>query len=313
MTFDSKAEMWLLAAVVAIAALSGFHLLRMTRRDQTQQLRLDGFRGVSSVVQYARPSWHRQLGRLLAASPIIGTSEQLRLIDLLASAGIKGRGNLSSFVASKLLGAVVFAGLAWLMIEWRHWSSLPMQLSILSAALMFGWRLPDLILNRLAKRRRLRLEKGFPDALDLLVVCAEAGLSLNQAIDEVSREMRSSNREVADEFGATSAELQMSPDFNQALDNLVQRTGLNDLRSLIATLKQSLKFGTPLADAMRLLAAEMRTTRQARMEERAARLPVLLAIPMMMFILPSLLMIVATPLVLRVMEVFKTMLGGPHF
>ena len=313
MIFESKAEMCLLAAVVAITALSGFHLFRMTRRDQTQQLRLDGFRSVSSVVQYARPSWHRQLGRLLAASPIIGTSEQQRLIDLLASAGIKGRGNLSSFVASKLLGAVVFAGLAWLMIEWRHWSSLPIQLSLLSAALMFGWRVPDVILNRLAKRRRLRLEKGFPDALDLLVVCAEAGLSLNQAIDEVSREMRSANREVADEFGATSAELQILSDFNQALDNLVQRTGLDDLRSLIATLKQSLKFGTPLADAMRLLAAEMRATRQARMEERAARLPVLLAIPMMTFILPSLLMVVATPLVLRVMEVFKTMMGGPHF
>jgi len=107
--------------------------------------------------------------------------------------------------------------------------------------------------------------------------------------------------------------LQILSDFNQALDNLVQRTGLDDLRSLIATLKQSLKFGTPLADAMRLLAAEMRATRQARMEERAARLPVLLAIPMMTFILPSLLMVVATPLVLRVMEVFKTMMGGPHF
>ena len=310
MIFDPKTEMWLLAAVIAIAALSGFHLLRLTRRNQTQQIRLDGFRGAPSVVQYARPPWHRRLGRLLAASPIIGTSEQQRLIDLLASAGIKGRGDFASFVASKLAGAVVFAGLAWVVIEWQHWSSLLIQLALLGAALMFGWRLPDLILNRLAKLRRSRLEKGFPDALDLLVVCAEAGLSLNQAIAEVSTQVRSSNRDVADEFAATSAELQISSDFSQALDNLVQRTGLDDLRSLIATLKQSLNFGTPLADSMRMLAAEMRATRQARMEERAARLPVLLAIPMMAFILPSLLMIVATPLVLRIIEVFKTVLAG---
>jgi len=189
---------------------------------------------------------------------------------------------------------------------------LVIQLAFLGFALMSGWRLPDIILNRLAKRRRLRLEKGFPDALDLLVVCAEAGLSLNQAIAEVSGQLRSSNRDVADEFAETAAELQISPDFSQALDNLVQRTGLDDLRSLIATLKQSLKFGTPLAESMRLLAAEMRATRQARMEERAARLPVLLAIPMMAFILPSLLMIVATPLVLRVIEVFQTIKFGHH-
>jgi len=197
-------------------------------------------------------------------------------------------------------------------IEWRHWSMLVIQLAFLGFALMSGWRLPDIILNRLAKRRRLRLEKGFPDALDLLVVCAEAGLSLNEAIAEVSGQLRSSNRDVADEFAETAAELQISPDFSQALDNLVQRTGLDDLRSLIATLKQSLKFGTPLAESMRLLAAEMRATRQARMEERAARLPVLLAIPMMAFILPSLLMIVATPLVLRVIEVFQTIKFGHH-
>jgi tight adherence protein C len=261
-------------------------------------------------VQYATPAWHRRLGRLVAASPIIGTSEQQRLINLLAAAGIKGRSNLASFVASKLVGAVVLAGLAWLVVEWRQWSDLTIQLAALGAALMVGWRLPDIILKRLAKQRRLRLEQGFPDALDLLVICAEAGLSLNQSIAEISEQLRSSNRDVADEFAATAAELQVSSDFGQALDNLVQRTALDDLRSLIATLKQSLAFGTPLAESMRMLASEMRATRQARMEERAARLPVLLAIPMMLFIVPCLFMIIGTPLVLRIAEVFKTVTFG---
>jgi tight adherence protein C len=185
------------------------------------------------------------------------------------------------------------------------------RLAMLGAALMFGWRLPDFILGHMIKRRRLRLEYGIPDALDLLVVCSESGLSLNQSIDEISRQLRVSNKDVADEFAATSAEMRVMVDFGQALDNLVERTGLSDLRSLTATLKQSIKFGTPLSESLRVIAAEMRATRQARMEERAARLPVLLAIPMMMFILPCLLMIVGTPTVLRIMDVFKNLyIGG---
>jgi tight adherence protein C len=99
-------------------------------------------------------------------------------------------------------------------------------------------------------------------------------------------------------------------DFGQALDHLVERTGLADLRSLIATLKQSLKFGTPLAESLRMIAGEMRLVRHARIEERAARLPVLLAIPMMMFILPCVLMVVGTPVVLRMMDVFKNITFG---
>src|SRR5262249_32611009 len=154
------------------------------------------------------------------------------------------------------------------------------RLAALGAALILGWRLPDLILNHLIRRRRLRLEHGMPDALDLLVVCAEAGLSLNQSIEEISRQLRPSNEDVADEFATTSAEMQVFADFAQALDNLVERTGLDTLRSLIATLKQSLKFGTALAESLRLIAAEMRAARHARIGERAARLPVLLAIPM---------------------------------
>ena len=96
------------------------------------------------------------------------------------------------------------------------------------------------------------------------------------------------------------------------MDNMVERTGLDDLRSLTATLKQSLKFGTSLAESLRMIAGEMRATRQARIEERAARLPVLLAIPMMLFILPCLFIVIGTPAVLRIMDVFKNItIGSP--
>jgi len=183
------------------------------------------------------------------------------------------------------------------------------RVAFLGGGLLFGWRLPDMVVKRLVKRRQLRLEQGMPDALDLLVICAEAGLSLNQSIEEISRQLRLSNPDVADEFSATSAEMRVLPDFAQALNNMVERTGLDMLRGLVATLKQSLQFGTPLAESLRMIASEMRAERQARIEERAARLPVVLAIPMMLFILPCVLMVVGTPVALRMLDVLRSLTG----
>jgi tight adherence protein C len=309
------AEFWMLTSALAVAAFAGLKRWRIADRDRVQRVRLDAFRGAIPVQTGGVP-WYRRLGSSIAASPFIGVVEQQRLLKLLAAAGIKSHGSLANFIAMKVCGAVVLAGLVWIGLELGHLlaNAMIFRLAALGAAFMVGWRLPDFALNRMVKRRRLRLEHGMPDALDLLVVCAEAGLSLNQSVEEISRQLRQSHKDVADEFATTSAEMQVLADFGQALDNLVDRTGLADLRSLVATLKQSLKFGTPLAESLRMIAAEMRATRQARYEQRAARLPVLLAIPMMMFILPCLLMIVGTPVVLRIIEVFKTIhigIGAP--
>lgn len=300
---------WLAAVTIPMAVLSGGRLWVIDHRERLQRLRLEVFRGAQRVEIQAAPSRWQQLGSRLA--PIVGVVEQQRLLKLLAMAGLKGHGSLANFIAFKVITAIVLVGLTWLVLEWRHlFTMMLFRLAALGVALLVGWRLPDIVLNRLVKRRRLRLEYGIPDALDLLVVCAEAGLSLNQSIEEISRQLRLSNKDVADEFAATSAEMRVLPDFGQALDNLVARTGLIQLRSLVATLKQSMKFGTPLGESLRMIAGEMRAERQARIEERAARLPVLLAIPMMMFILPCLLMIVGTPVVIRIMDLFKNISFG---
>jgi tight adherence protein C len=311
---DTVTDEMLLTAALTVVAVSGYYLWRIARREEVQRLRLEAFRGAVSVEKNTNGvRWYRRLGILIATSPIVGTVEQQRLLKLLVAAGIKGRGNVATFVAIKVCCGLVFAGLMWGMLEWRHlFATVAMfRIAALGGALFIGWRVPDFILHRLVKRRRLRLEQGMPDALDLLVICAESGLSLNQAIEEISRQLRLSNRDVADEFSATSAEMQVLPDFGHALDNFVERTGLADLRSLVATLKQSLKFGTPLAESLRMIAAEMRAARNARIEERAARLPVILAVPMLMFILPCVFMVVGTPVVLRIMDVFKNItIGG---
>jgi tight adherence protein C len=302
-------ENWVLVAAIAAAILLGLKRWQIANRDRMQRLRLDAFRGAVAV--QARVPWYRRLGISIAASPIIGTVEQQRLLKLLAAAGIRGRGNLANFIALKVSGALVLAGLLWIGLELGQFANfVVIRLGLLGIAFVIGWRLPDFVLDRLIARRRLRLEAGMPDALDLLVICAESGLSLNQSIEEISRQLRASHKDVAEEFSITSAEMQVVSDFGQALDNMVERMGLPDLRSLVATLKQSLKFGTPLAESLRTIAAEMRATRQARYEQRAARLPVLMAIPMAMFILPCLLMIVGTPVVLRIMGVFKSFYIG---
>lgn len=311
----TPSETSIVMLALAAGIVSGYHLWRIGyREDRQRRLMALGRAARDAVPENLPPQLplYRRLGSAVAASALVGASERERLLGVLSAAGITRQGRLASFVASKLCGAVALAALVWLFIEWRQlFATMAIaQLVAVGAGLMLGWRLPDMILSRLAARRRLLLEQGMPDALDLLVICAEAGLGLNQAIDEISSGLRPSNRHVAEEFAIAAAEMRVEPDLAAALDNLVRRTGIDSLRGVIITLKQSMRFGTPLAESLRTHAAEMRTARQARMEERAARLPVLLAIPIMLFVLPSLLMVIATPVAIRIFDTFKTVTFG---
>jgi tight adherence protein C len=305
-----------LALALAAALVSAFNLWRVGQSEDRQD-RLVTLRdqAVERIVpaEARGPRWYERLGGLVAASPIVGVAEQRRWLGILASAGIKGQDQLAIFTVSKVCGAVALAAFAWFFLQWRQWFAgvTTIRLALLVGALMLGWRLPEIILSRLAARRRLQIEQGLPDALDLLVISAEAGLSLDQAVDQVSRDIRHSNPAVADEFAATADEMRVLSDRAEALQNLVRRTGLASLRSIAATLSQAIRFGTPLAESMRILAAQMRTERLARMEERAARLPVLLAIPLMAFILPALLVVIGTPVALRISDFLRNFtLGG---
>jgi tight adherence protein C len=309
---DNSAQVvwwWLTAAMIAAAIFSGLRLWVLDRRDRVQRLRLEMFRGpVRAAGQSRASNWWERFGKQFA--PIVGNDQQ-KLLKSLAAAGFKRKGSLASFIAIKVATAILFVILTWLLLEWRQlFSSSLIRLLLIGIGLVLGWRIPELVLNHLVRRRRARIEHGIPDALDLLVVCAEAGLSLNQAIEEISHQLRLSNKDVAEEFTMTSAEMRILPDFAQALDNMVERTGLQNLRGMVATLKQSLQFGTPLSESLRIVASEMRAEHHALMEARAARLPVLLALPMMAFILPCLFMIIGTPVVLRIIDAFKNVSFG---
>jgi len=315
-----EVQLGALDTCILILALSGalvsaLNLWRIARREDFQD-RLYALSGTPLAgAEPARPqrqSWYHRLGIAIATTPIIGTTEQRALLSALAAAGIRGHGRLASLVAAKACSGVAFVMAVWLFLQWGEFfaDSIPIQVVILAGAVLLGWRMPDVVLSRLAARRQRRLEQGLPDALDLLVFCAEAGLSLDQAIEQVGRDLRSSSPEVAGEFAAAAAEMRVLPDRSKALENLAQRAGLASLRSIVATLNQSVRFGTPLSDSLRVLAAEMRTERLARYEERAARLPVLLALPLMGFILPSMMIVIGTPLILRMIDFLQQTVAG---
>ncbi len=315
-------ETLIIALAFAVALASAFRLWRIAQRERLQP-RLEAFRGGSAAAATgARPLhrlWYDWLGAAVAASPIVGRTR--------TAAIARGPGQRRDQPArrprhpGRHQGLRHFrAGRAGLAlprlapVARRIDSRITLARSVIVvAALALGWRLPDFVLGRLTARRRRHIEVGMPDALDLLVVCAEAGLSLDQSIDQVSRELRFSHPEVAEEFAITAAEMRVMEDRGAALENLVRRTHLEILRGVTATLTQAIRFGTPLAESLRVLAAELRTARVLRIEERAARLPVWLTIPLMTFILPALFFVIGTPVVLRIADFFEHLqIGALH-
>jgi tight adherence protein C len=303
----------ILIAALAAAILCAIRLWTIGQREDRQR-RLEALRGSAlqrKTLARMMP-WHRRLGVMIASKQLVNAAEQQKLLVELSAAGLKGHHHLATLLAAKLVGAVAFVVLFWLFLQWTgYFTGSPwVQLVALAAGFIAGWRFPEAVISRIAARRRARLEIGFPDALDLLVICAEAGLALDQAIEEVGRHLKRSSPEIAQEFMITAAEMQVLPDRSQALDNLARRSGLVSLRSLVAALSQSIRFGTSVADSLRVIASEMRAERTVRFEERAARLPVLLTIPLMGFILPSLMIIIGAPLVFRIIDTLGTVMGA---
>jgi tight adherence protein C len=161
---------------------------------------------------------------------------------------------------------------------------------------------PEVFVKNAIQKRRKLIQKGLPDTLDLLVICAEAGLALDAALIRVSREMERSAPEVADEFGLTAVELGFLPDRKQALKNLIKRVRLPSIRGVVNTLMQTEKYGTPLSQALRVLAAEYRSERMLKAEEKATKLPALLTVPLIVFIMPTLFIVLLGPAILRAID-----------
>ena len=233
--------------------------------------------------------------------------------DKLARAGLRTKDALVAFVFFKialpfLCGAVGLVTINIFAPDDLAYINRVLMALLASAAAFF---LPDLAIMQMAKKRKKDLQRGLPDALDLLVVCAQAGLSLDSAISRVAREIGFSSPSIGEEFSLTALELGFLPERKQALENLKSRTGLKDIQAVVSTLVQSEKYGTPLAYALKILSTEFRRERLMRAEEKAAQLPAIMTLPLALFILPVLFMVVIGPAIIRALASFSgAKIGG---
>lgn len=265
-----------------------------------------GGAGMAVAKQSYSPGQHllRLLSFLGQRIPLFNSSQRKEMRKKLTAAGYRQSMALPVLMGISCTTALLLGGIATLLF----WSRLPeimvLRLGMVGVAVYFGILLPRIVLDRLVQRRQLAISNSFPDALDLMVICANAGLGLNATIQRVAIEMELLAPELTDEFSLTAAQLQLSGDPAEVLQEMAERIDLDSLRSLASTLVQSRQYGTPISDALRVLAASERTARRMRTEEAAAKLSAKMTLPIMLFILPTVLLVMGAPAVLGMMAAF---------
>jgi tight adherence protein C len=167
-----------------------------------------------------------------------------------------------------------------------------------------GGMLPELVVQQLARRRQKRIKEHLADAVDLMIIAANAGQSLDMSLGRVAEEMSRRAPALGEELQVTMSELRGFSDRRQPLENLARRTDLKEVKSVTATLIQTLRYGTPLTQSLKNLAREMREARMLALEEKAAKLPALLSLPLMLFIMPAIFVVTAGPAVIALGEAF---------
>jgi tight adherence protein C len=225
--------------------------------------------------------------------------DQLKKIQLkLMQAGIRTKDLAFFLIFARFVLPVVLGITAVLLLYVfgfePQWSALRRYMTV-AGVLVGSYKAPDLWLTNKVKKRSHAIRKGLPDALDLLVICAEAGLTVDAAFHRVSKELGKAYPELGDEFGLTAIELGFLNERRQAFENLAERVDLEAVRGVVTTMIQTEKYGTPLASALRVLSAEFRHQRMMRAEEKAARLPAIMTVPLILFILPTLFVVILGP------------------
>jgi tight adherence protein C len=239
---------------------------------------------------------------------------QLKLIQQkLAQAGIRKKelAFLVLFVRMVLpivLGLIV-ALMMFVFNVFPDWSAFKKVMAF-AAAIGLGYKGPELYLGNIIGKRTKAIRKGLPDALDLLVICAEAGLTVDAAFNRVARELGRAYPELGDEFALTSIELSFLHERRHAFENLAFRVDLDSVKGVVTTMIQTERYGTPLASALRVLSAEFRNERMMRAEEKAARLPAIMTVPLILFILPVLFVVILGPAACQISDSFINVKPG---
>jgi tight adherence protein C len=224
---------------------------------------------------------------------------------LLLQAGYRGQGPYVAFLFFRMMTpiAALLAAMFYVFLVIELNQPPTVKVLICLGAAFAGMQIPKMFLKNKIQRRQLSIKRAFPDALDLLLICVESGIAIESAFRRVSQEIGSQSVPLAEELTLTTAELSYLPDRKLAYDNLAMRTNLEGVKSVCMALQQAERYGTPLANALRVMAQENRDMRMSEAEKKAAALPPKLTVPMILFFLPVLFVVILGPAAIRVMEI----------
>jgi tight adherence protein C len=222
--------------------------------------------------------------------------------EKLTLAGYRGQAPYVTFIFFRLVAPIVmFAGAILYVFVISHMEkSMPIKIGMCVGAAYFGLQAPMLFLKNAISKRQLQIKRAFPDALDLLLICIESGMSIEAAFRKVASEIVTQSIALSEEFTLTTAELSYLQDRKMAYENLSKRTGLEGVKSVCLALMQSERYGTPLGQSLRVMAQENRDMRMNEAEKKAAALPPKLTVPMILFFLPVLFVVILGPTFIRV-------------
>lgn len=275
-----------------------------TARDQLKQRRLDQLNQEQKGLRSETKNSIRKVVDSLSLAKLLEASN---LRDKLAQAGLRGEKPVYTFYIFRLflpLGLGFLGFVLFLVLNVMNWSEFTQRITGFIGMLALGYYAPAIYLNSRAKKRLAAIMPVFPDALDLLLICVESGMSIEVAFARVAEEMAENSVELAEEFSLTNAELSYLQSRRQAYENLSRRNNHVGIRSVATALIQSERYGTPLGSTLRTLANENRQMRVLAAEKKAAALPAKLTVPMIVFFLPVLFIVILTPAVLRIGEAF---------
>jgi tight adherence protein C len=233
--------------------------------------------------------------------------EDPKVVDKLAQAGFRGPKPVSTFYFFRFVMPFVFAVVtAFYLYVVNDFGLLPVQkIAACFFALTAGYYAPNLYISNIAQKRRESIVSAFPDALDLMLICVESGMSIEAAIAKVGAEVGGASIELAEELSLLTAELSYLPERRLAYEGLARRTNHPGIRSVVTAMIQAERYGTPLGAALRVMAKENRDLRLSAAEKKAAALPAKLTVPMILFFLPVLFIVIMGPAIIKIQDVLK--------
>ncbi len=298
-----------LSAVASLAVLTAIYAATTVRDPMSRRVKaLNERREQLKAGIVASTNKRKKLtNRNAAADRVRGILSNFRMLQddqiqktqvRLMQAGIRTKDLAFFIIFARFVLPVILGIGAIVLVYWINyfpdWSSFK-KYGAVAGTLVLSYKAPDLWLSNKVKKRSHAIRKGLPDALDLLVICAEAGLTVDAAFNRVAKELGKAYPELGDEFGLTAIELGFLNERRNAFENLAMRVDLEAVRGVVTTMIQTEKYGTPLASALRVLSAEFRNERMMRAEEKAARLPAIMTVPLILFILPTLFIVILGP------------------